>query len=201
MDQRAIIIFQKNAIPGKVKTRIAEELGDQAALEIYMKLVDHTHQVCQEVDAQKFVFFSDFIPEDLSGFNPHDQLIVQSGNDLGWRMANAFKVVFSKGFKKILIVGTDCLELKANLLEEAFELLKTNQVVIGPARDGGYYLLGLQQLVLELFQDIEWSSEKVFWQTMKKLDDLSLSYDLLRVLSDVDRLADWQKFNKKQNYE
>ncbi|MDI1323533.1 MAG: TIGR04282 family arsenosugar biosynthesis glycosyltransferase [Algoriphagus sp.] len=197
MEKSALIIFQKNAILGKVKTRISIEVGDEAAMEIYQELVMHTHGVCKNVDAHKFLFFSDFIPDDISEYSQDYQFEVQAGKDLGLRMEDAFDRIFSKGYKKIVILGTDCGELESKILEEAFDLLENQEVVIGPARDGGYYLLGMKKLIGDLFSEIAWSTEKVLFQTMEKLENNSISYELLEILSDVDRIEDWKKLKEK----
>lgn len=198
MEKSALIIFQKNAVLGKVKTRLSADVGDEVAMEIYQQLVRHTHDVCASVPVQKFLFFSDFISDDISEFGQDYQFEVQSGNDLGSRMENAFQRLFSKGYEKIIILGTDCGELESNILEDAFELLDKHEVVIGPARDGGYYLLGMKKKFSDLFEDIPWSTEKVLFLTMEKLEKQNISYGLLEILSDVDRIEDWKKLKEKQ---
>lgn len=198
MEKSAIIIFQKNAALGKVKTRISVDVGDEAAMDIYQQLVSHTHEVCESVPVQKFLFYSDFLPEDISIFSQEYKFEVQSGNDLGSRMENAYQRVFAKGFEKIIILGTDCGELENRNVVKAFELLDAHEVVIGPARDGGYYLLGMKKMIADLFQEIPWSSEKVLFLTMEKLERQAISYELLEILSDVDRIEDWEKLKEKQ---
>lgn len=197
MEKSALIIFQKNSILGKVKTRISIDVGDEAAMEIYQQLVRHTHDVCGSVPVQKFLFYSDFIPDDISGFSKDYQFEVQSGNDLGSRMENAFQKLFAKGYEKIIILGTDCGELQSRIVVQAFECLDTHEVVIGPARDGGYYLLGMKKMIADLFKEIPWSSEKVLFMTMEKLERQNISYELLEILSDVDRIEDWKKLKEK----
>ena len=123
MGKSALIIFQKNAVLGKVKTRISVDVGDQVAMDIYQQLVRHTHEVCVSVPVQKFLFFSDFIPDDVSEFDQDYKFEVQTGNDLGSRMGNAFQFVFANGYEKILILGTDCGELESKIVVKAFELL------------------------------------------------------------------------------
>lgn len=198
MEKSALIIFQKNAVLGKVKTRLAVDLGDEMAMEIYQQLVRHTHFVCGSVPVQKFVFYSDFIPGDTTAFGQDYHFEVQSGNDLGSKMENAFQRLFAKGYEKIIILGTDCGELERGIVVEAFELLDTHEVVIGPARDGGYYLLGMKKMIADLFEDIPWSTEKVLFLTMEKLENQKISYELLEILSDVDRIEDWKKLKEKQ---
>lgn len=203
MEKSALIIFQKNAVLGKVKTRLSVDVGDEAAMDIYQQLVRYTHEVCRSVPVQKFLFYSDFIPDDISEFDQDYQFEVQSGNDLGSRMRNAFQRLFSKGYGKIIILGTDCGELESEIVINAFELLDQNEVVIGPARDGGYYLLGMNKMNAGLFEEIPWSTEMVLFLTMEKLEKQNISYELLEILSDVDRIEDWKKLKKKRklNYD
>lgn len=198
MEKSALIIFQKNAVLGKVKTRLSADVGDEVAMEIYQQLVRHTHNVCKSLPVQKFLFFSEFIPDDISEFGQDYQFEVQSGTHLGSRMENAFQRLFAKGFQKIIVIGTDCGELEKSILEEAFELLDTHEVIIGPAKDGGYYLLGMKKLFPDLFEDIPWSTEKVLFLTMEKLEKQKISYELLEILFDVDRIEDWEKLKEKQ---
>ena len=198
MEKSALIIFQKNAVLGKVKTRLSADVGDEVAMEIYQQLVRHTHNVCKSLPVQKFLFFSEFIPDDISEFGQDYQFEVQSGTHLGSRMENAFQRLFAKGFQKIIVIGTDCGELEKSILEEAFELLDTHEVIIGPAKDGGYYLLGMKKLFPDLFEDIPWSTEKVLFLTMEKLEKQKISYELLEILFDVERIEDWEKLKEKQ---
>ncbi len=197
MGKSALIIFQKNAVLGKVKTRLSVDVGDEVAMEIYQQLVRHTHMVCGSVPVQKFLFYSDFIPDDVSEFGQDYQFEVQSGTDLGSRMRNAFQRLFTKGYGKIIILGTDCGELESEIVINAFELLDHNEVVIGPARDGGYYMLGMNKMNAGLFEEIPWSTEKVLFLTMEKLENQKISYELLEILSDVDRIEDWKKLKEK----
>lgn len=203
MEKSALIIFQKNAVLGKVKTRLSVDVGDEAAMDIYQQLVRYTHEVCRSVPVQKFLFYSDFIPDDISEFDQDYQFEVQYGNDLGSRMRNAFQRLFSKGYGKIIILGTDCGELESEIVINAFELLDQIEVVIGPARDGGYYLLGMNKMNAGLFEEIPWSTEMVLFLTMEKLEKQNISYELLEILSDVDRIEDWKKLKKKRklNYD
>lgn len=191
----AIIIFQKNAQKGRVKTRLAATIGDEEALKVYRLLTEYTHQVCLELDCPKFLYFSDFITDSES--RDHYELRVQDGKDLGERMKNAFEALFEAGYEKILILGTDCAELDATILKKAFKDLKNEEVVIGPARDGGYYLLGMSKFIPELFEDMPWSTKDVAPETMKRLNELSIPFTTLPTLSDVDNEADWDRVKGK----
>ncbi|MDG1277213.1 MAG: TIGR04282 family arsenosugar biosynthesis glycosyltransferase [Algoriphagus sp.] len=193
MNKNALIIFQKNEIPGKVKTRLAASIGDESALKIYRILIQHTHSILKEIVADQFIFYSDFIPEIRieSGRIVHER--IQTGKDLGERMRNAFETVFSEGYDHVVIIGTDCVDLKPAHIQKAFKKLSQNDAVLGPALDGGYYLLGLKKLIPEIFEEIDWSTNQVLNQTKSKLQELNFSIGIIDTLSDIDNIADWEK--------
>lgn len=199
MEKNALIIFQKNAILGNVKTRIAAKAGHQKALEIYQDLVTHTFQVCNSISSSKFIYYSDFIPIDSKSSQYEYQLETQAGFDLGSKMQNAFQNLFDKGFEKVILIGTDCGELESRHIEEAFGFLESNEAVIGPARDGGYYLVGMRRQIPGFFEGIPWSTSKVLLLTLEKLEKQTVSYGLLELLSDVDEWEDWENLNQKRN--
>lgn len=180
----ALIIFVRNPVSGKVKTRLAATIGDQKALLVYKHLLQHTQSITQHLDVSKFVFYADFINEnDL--WNGYEKKM-QHGNDLGERMNNAFAELFAKGYEKICIIGSDCYELNSDIAESAFEKLSTADIVIGPVTDGGYYLLGLNKLIPEFFINKAWSTATVFADTIKDATALHISFHQLTVLNDID---------------
>jgi hypothetical protein len=193
MTDNTLIIFVKNLIVGRVKTRLAATLGNDAAMDIYKQLLKNIHNKIQSLDVDKIVFYSAFIEEDIWENNVF-QKEIQEGNDLGERMKNAFKSSFTAGHKKIVIIGTDCPEINENILKNAFEKLNSYDIVIGPATDGGYYLLGMKKEHPFLFQDIEWSTDKVLQQTIELCHRNQLSYFLLPKLSDIDEEKDLKHF-------
>lgn len=199
MEKNALIIFQKNEILGNVKTRIAAKVGDQKALEIYQDLVGHTLQVCRKISSSKFIYYSDFIPKDSISSDSEYQVETQSGFDLGSKMQNAFQNLFDKGFEKVILIGTDCGELESRHLEEAYELLESHEAVLGPAKDGGYYLVGMRRQIPGFFEGIPWSTSKVLLLTLEKLENQTVTYGLLDLLSDVDEWEDWENLNQKRN--
>jgi uncharacterized protein len=199
MRRTALIIFQKNEVRGKVKTRLAATVGDEAALKIYKILINYTHQVIQSLPVDTYIFFSDFIPDDTSAIPIDFSFKIQSRGDLGERMKNAFQMLFNLGYQKILILGTDCADLQTIHIESALEKLNKVDVVIGPAEDGGYYLLGMKKFSNTLFEEIEWSTINVFNQTVAKLNQANLTYDTTTILSDIDREEDWEKVKLKFN--
>ena len=189
-----LIIFQKNAVLGKVKTRLAATAGDHIALEIYHLLTSYTHREARGVKVDKFLFFSDFVPEEAVGLYPGYQMKIQSEGDLGDRMSDAFCRLFSQGYTSVVIVGTDCPELKTKDLNDAFLALTHHDLVIGPARDGGYYLLGMNQYRPELFKDIRWSTSTVLEDTLHRANQTDLDYEFLQIYSDIDTMEDWEGF-------
>ncbi|MBN3519159.1 TIGR04282 family arsenosugar biosynthesis glycosyltransferase [Algoriphagus lutimaris] len=194
--KKGIIIFQKNLIPGRVKSRIAEMVGDQKALEIYQVLVNYTHQQVEHLECKKLLYFSDYVENSFENDKEY-QVFIQSSGDLGQKMGDAFKDQFENGFDQLLIIGTDCAEITLEVIEKAFEKLENSEVVIGPAKDGGYYLLGMKRFISGLFYDIPWSSAEVFNQTCSYLITHQISFDLLPTLSDVDYLEDWVKVKER----
>ncbi|HEY5372002.1 MAG TPA: TIGR04282 family arsenosugar biosynthesis glycosyltransferase [Hanamia sp.] len=189
MTENVLIVFVKNIMEGHVKTRLAATLGNNAAMDIYKQLLRNVHYKIQPLDVDKIVFYSDFIEEDIWENNLFQKKI-QQGNDLGERMKNSFKSSFTDGYKNAIIIGTDCPGININILENAFLKLNDSDIVIGPATDGGYYLLGTKKEYPFLFQNIEWSTNKVLQQTIDLCDKNQLSYFLLTELSDIDEEKD-----------
>ncbi|MFC5190747.1 TIGR04282 family arsenosugar biosynthesis glycosyltransferase [Algoriphagus aquatilis] len=192
MSQEALIIFQKNPIKGLVKTRLASTVGDELALSIYTFLLRKTFEEVEQIPQEKMVFFSDFIPGNNP--NPNHSLYLQEGVDLGEKMKNAFQKIFSMGFQKAVIIGTDCPELTHEFLNQAFNLLNQSDLVIGPAADGGYYLLGMKSAHSCLFQGIKWSTSQVFSRTLEQANHHNLTFSLLPKLHDIDEEEDWMRF-------
>ena len=193
----ALIVFLKNAELGKVKTRLAETVGDHQALSIYRYLVNITKKTINPFTGIKYLYFSSYV--DCN--DPWDNVKrrSQTGTSLGQRMLNAFSEVFQDNSSAI-IIGTDCPYLQPQQLNEAKEHLQADKVVIGPATDGGYYLLGMPRFIPELMADIPWSTDAVLNTTIQKLDELQLDYVLLEELSDIDYEDDWQSYcNLNQN--
>lgn len=148
--KNVLIIFTKNPLYGKVKTRLAATVGNDKALEAYKTLTNHTHAITYYLNCSKIVFYTDEIVED--GIWKDYQKQLQHGTDLGERMMNAFEYVFQNEYLKAVIIGCDCPELTEQIIKKAFEHLDKYDVVIGPAADGGYYLLGMKKLYESYFK-------------------------------------------------
>jgi uncharacterized protein len=185
-----LIIFYRNPELGKVKTRLAATLGDERALAIYLKLVAHTRSIASQVDCDRVVWYSNFVDSEDNWPNDLFYKDRQTGETLGDRMQLAFDRAFQKGYQRVCVIGTDCLELTSEILNRAFNKLATHDAVIGPALDGGYYLLGMKKLHSELFKNKVWSTNKVFENTVNDFEQLNLSFDLLPTLTDIDEERD-----------
>jgi len=181
-----LIIFIKNPVKGKVKTRLAATIGDERALLVYISLIEYTLNLAESLNVEVNLFFSDEIISDYPFLNKH----IQEGNDLGEKMKNAFKKCFNQGGRNIVIIGTDCAELTKEIILESFDKLRNRNVVIGPALDGGYYLLGMNQFYPSLFNGIEWSTSSVFNETKLILAKENISLSILPVLRDIDTEED-----------
>jgi rSAM/selenodomain-associated transferase 1 len=197
MPQNKLIIFVKNEEAGKVKTRLAKSVGNEKALEIYRKLLGYTFDQVQPLKVIKEVCYSRFIEEDDLWNEGSYSKQLQEGDVLGERMSKAFKRSFEKGMERVVIIGSDCAELTTDILREVFSRLKDHDIVIGPAGDGGYYLLGMSKFISELFTDISWSTGAVLEQTLKKADEENATYYKLQELHDVDIEADWELVKHK----
>ncbi len=192
MKKEVVLVFQKNEVLGRVKTRLASGMGDLRALEIYRHLVQSTYSVLEDVLAPVWTYFSDFIPETINP--PIEKSFVQEGQDLGERMAHAFAKSFEAGMDKVILIGTDCPTLQSQHLNEAFEALTNSDLVLGPATDGGYYLIGLKQRADYLFEGIAWSTAEVLAQTLAVATTHGLHFTLLNELSDIDTQEDWESY-------
>lgn len=189
----ALVIFVRNPISGQVKTRLAKDIGDERALAIYLQLLQHTLEITRGLSFRKFIYYADEVSDYDLWSVPGYTKRKQNGNDLGERMLNSFKELFDQGFTRIIIIGSDCLQLKTENLEEAVALLESNNAVIGPANDGGYYLLGLTKFYPDLFTNKPWSTDKVFAKTIDDFINHGISYALLDELSDIDDVTDLEE--------
>ncbi len=196
--RNALIIFVKNPELGQVKTRLAKSIGSQRAMEVYIQLLEHTRWVTDQLsEVTRFVYYADTVStRDVWNDTVYEKRL-QHGKTLGERMQGAFADCFEEGADKVVIIGSDCLEIQLEHLQAAIGYLDTADVVIGPATDGGYYLLGMNALYRELLKGIRWSTSAVFQQTRQKLERLGLSYHLLEMLSDVDELDSYERMKEK----
>ena len=190
-----LIIFTRYPEPGKTKTRLIPALGTVGAANLQRQMTEHT--IFQVKELQKVIDISVEVRfaggdlqlmEDWLGLD----LVYQSQGEgnLGSRMARSLGNAFQSGAEQVIIIGTDCPGVNAQILTTAFENLHAFDLVLGPAIDGGYYLIGLRQPIPELFVNIEWGTAQVFQKTVDIAQKLNLSYMNLSPLADVDRPED-----------
>jgi uncharacterized protein len=200
MSKACLIIFTRYPEPGKVKTRLIPALGAAGAALLHQQMARHTikqARALQQIIAVTIevwftggnqVLMQNWLGKDLT-------FQEQPPGDLGDRMSFAVQNACDRGYTAVVIIGTDCPDLSATLLEQSFQMLKTNVLTIGPATDGGYYLIGLQRSVPELFTGITWSTPTVLQETLKIAEDLQLMPTLLPCLQDIDVPQDLTHFD------
>jgi uncharacterized protein len=188
MSKNLIIVFTRNPELGKVKTRLAQTIGNKATLEVYIQLLHHTEHVLNSLNCDVAVYYSETIIQDDIWNKKTYTKYLQNGDNLGERMYNAFKEQFNLHYNKVVIVGSDLFDLKPQHITNAFKALEQNDVVIGPAQDGGYYLLGMSTMIPQVFVNKTWSSPTVFEETLKDLQNLKVN--LLEMLNDIDTFED-----------
>jgi len=189
-----LIIFLKYPEAGKVKTRLAEDIGADKAADLYssmaMKIIDNTADPENYITTvfydppSKLKEIRDWIGEKEVQFSP------QTGKTLGDKISNAFKEVFDNGSDKAVIIGTDCIDVTSDTINHTVDMLNQNDIILGPAEDGGYYLLGLKKHIPQIFEKIDWSTDCVLNQTIEKLNKHKLKYHLLKTLRDIDDVYD-----------
>jgi rSAM/selenodomain-associated transferase 1 len=189
----SIIIFTRYPLEGKVKRRLASTIGNYYAKEFYKIISEQIINGTKLIrDSYKYVFYSDKNEKDLIKKWLGKSFIYshQEGNDLGEKMTNAFHKVFSQGARKSIIIGTDIPDLSPHIIKEAIKKLDKTDIVIGPSKDGGYYLLGMKKYYPSLFKNIKYSSSTVFSETVAIAEKINLTYSTLELLQDIDTQDD-----------
>jgi rSAM/selenodomain-associated transferase 1 len=187
-----LAVFLRKPEKGKVKTRLAATIGDDAALAIYQELISLTLGQVAHLDIPAYLFYEGGIPEvetHLTGFT----YLPQSSGDLGRKMAEAMGFLLNR-HEKAVIIGSDCPYLSAPILLDSFSALAETDIVIGPAIDGGYYLIGCKKMHPGLFEGIHWSTANVLEQTKAKITEENLTCTYLQPLEDIDTEEEWKKF-------
>lgn len=195
LDKKGIIVFAKYPENGKVKTRLSATIGENFAKNFYKICAEHTFEEILKVNdknKEQFLFYSDKKNKNkISEWTENKFLCFpQRGKDLGEKMLNAFKTIKKENATKAIIVGTDLPDISSDILNKSFELLNDSDIVIGPATDGGYYLLGMKKIYKELFSNMPWSSDILFDKTLNVIKELGLEASILPELSDIDTEED-----------
>lgn len=188
MKNNLVIVFVKNILLGKVKTRLAKSIGDWGAFEVYKYLVEITERETGKIqNADLRIYFSDIVID--SKWNGHEKF-VQEGESLGQRMRNAFEKGFEDGYENIVGIGSDLPDLNEKIISEGLKALDQHQTVFGPAKDGGYYLLGMNEIYPLIFENKPWSQPDLLKRTLEELKAENISTALLTELNDIDTLED-----------
>lgn len=190
MAENTLIIFVKNPVPGTVKTRMARTVGEERATEAYRHLLRYTQEIARPLTCHRVVYYGDFVNPD-DGWNGYEKQL-QFGQDLGERMLRAFREQFERGVGRVIIIGSDCLTITPGHIEQAFAALNEADVVIGPATDGGYYLLAMKRLHSFLFEDMPWSQPELRQLTELALLQDGLTFERLEELTDIDEWEDYE---------
>jgi rSAM/selenodomain-associated transferase 1 len=192
----AILLFVKYPEPGKVKTRLAAQVGSEEAARIYCCLVA---AICESLPEESQVIVA-FDPPQMTGeieqwlrplLRGEPNFTPQKSGDLGARLSGAFDEVFASGFQKVAVIGSDCVEVTDATFAQAWRALETCDCAVGPSNDGGYYLLALREPQPALFEGIVWSSDQTLAHTLARAREQGLSMSLLPSLNDVDTENDW----------
>ncbi len=191
--KKALIIFIKNIIPGKVKTRLAATLGNDRSVKIYEALLERTRIEAIKTNADSHVFYSSYIENNDGWGNKYFTKKIQRGNNIGERMSNAF-IDLMPPYEKVILIGGDIANISAEIIEEGFEKLNAHDFVLGPATDGGYYLIGQKKPTPIIFENITWSTSTVAIKTLENIKSLGKTCHLLSTLSDIDVEEDWNKY-------
>ncbi|MBE9169091.1 TIGR04282 family arsenosugar biosynthesis glycosyltransferase [Pleurocapsales cyanobacterium LEGE 06147] len=202
MFPECLIIFSRYPEPGKTKTRMIPALGKEGAVKLQRQMTEHTLRQARKLFSYRSltveVHFAGGDRQLMQEWLGSDVTCYQQGaGDLGQRMHLAINRAFAAGMAKVVIIGTDCPDVNPSILIQAFDALKRQDLVLGPAEDGGYYLIGLNCPIPELFNQIKWGTAQVLTQTKSIANALGLDVYYLPVLPDVDRPEDlviWQKF-------
>jgi len=190
----AILVFVRAPEAGRVKTRLAAEIGAEAALRVYRRLAEHAVAEARALGAEVALRIH-FTPaeggDDVRAWLGADAAYLpQVDGDLGARMRAAFEAAFAAGHPRVVIIGSDLPDLSAGVLRRALRLLDEHPAVLGPAADGGYYLLGLREMVPGVFDGIAWSTDGVLAATLARLAAAGCEPAMLEPLCDVDVAAD-----------
>lgn len=193
-------VFLKYPAPGEVKTRLAEAIGDEKAAECYRNLAELTLARTMAPTLYRRILYispGERIP-DFVRWLPDETFQPQRGETLGLRIADAIARLLSIG-ERAVIIGTDAPDISREHVAEAFAALDNSDLVLGPAHDGGYYLIGMKRSWPDLFEGIAWSTKDVLHETLRRASQLGLSFHLLPALHDIDTIEDYRDWQRRMS--
>lgn len=195
-----LVIFVKAPRPGQVKTRLAAGLGESAACAAYKRIVEQLMENLRGLENIEIRFSPDDAEGELRQWLGENFIFTPQGSgDLGEKLHRAFQENFDAGAERVVVIGSDCPYVTPEDIEAAWSSLAAHDVVLGPASDGGYWLVGLRELQPVLFKNIPWSAESVLETTLTRVREAQLSFQLLHKLDDIDVLEDWQIFLRSRS--
>ena len=195
MSSNQLIIFVKAPRPGLVKTRLARSIGASEASAAYRTLTETLLRNLEKIPGVELRFAPDDAAPEIQGWLRKDwKSRPQGPGDLGERLQRAFAEAFAEGAKTVILIGSDCPAITPDDIHTGWSSLRQHDLVLGPAVDGGYWLIGLRSPQPDLFNRMFWSTEKVFGETLQRARAMNLSVGLLRILADIDTERDWLDF-------
>lgn len=195
MPRIPLILFLRAPVLGTVKSRLAAGIGPEAALAAYTTLLDTlVHSLRSESEVELRVTPDDGAARVAPWLQPGWQVQPQGDGDLGDRLHRATSAHLTHGSAGVLVIGSDCPDVTPADLQEAREQLVTHDVVLGPALDGGYWLIGLRRPAPTLFAAMPWGTGSVLGETLRRLGEAGLTHHLLRPLADIDTASDWESW-------
>ena len=194
----ALIIFAKNPDQNQVKSRLAQDLGEDQASTVFHKLFLYTKEITKKLNCDKSVYYSNRIDNNDLWDNMIYSKALQHSATKGDRMSDVFTRAFAEGKQRVIIIGTDCIDLESYMIKEAFAVLENNDVVLGPSKTGGYYLLGMSKFLPTLLLEKDWESENLLMDTILDLKNLEAKYYLLKTLGDIETAYDLDRLSQFQ---
>lgn len=196
MTKQLLIIFTKTPKLGNGKSRLAETIGEENAFVIFNELVKHTERITTKINCDKWVCYAENTPDNSFFDESIYQKHLQEGTDLGERMRNVFVKATDQGYQQVILIGSDCYELSQSEIEKGFKILNHSDFVFGPAKDGGYYLIGTRTTFTKVFDNKTWSTSTVLYEALRDVEGADLSHGELATLSDVDYEEDLGELRK-----